>query len=146
MLDRKVVKEFLQDKLKDAERKVPKDINVDELVESFCQFTEDDLYEWLKDNYKSFFSPPVDGDCWKNIRERMKHHKELMILEKKQLVIDKMDAMDDKAFMEYALRSLGTSDLFDEMKKWVVSQGIEALNYNLKRIAEMEKERNIYVE
>jgi hypothetical protein len=25
-------------------------------VEAFCHFTEDDYYEWLKDNFKSFFN------------------------------------------------------------------------------------------
>ena len=54
MLDRTVVKEFLDDKLEDME--VPKDISKDALVEVFCQYTEDDYYEWLKDNFKSFFN------------------------------------------------------------------------------------------
>ena len=53
MLDRQVVKELLDDKLEDLE--VPKDISKDALVEAFCQYTEDDYYEWLKDNFKSFF-------------------------------------------------------------------------------------------
>ena len=54
MLDRTVVKEFLDDKLEDME--VPKDISKEALVEVFCQYTEDDYYEWLKDNFKSFFN------------------------------------------------------------------------------------------
>ena len=53
MLDRTVVKEFLDDKLEDLE--TPEDISKDALVEAFCQYTEDDYYEWLKDNFKSFF-------------------------------------------------------------------------------------------
>ena len=24
-------------------------------METFCQYVEDDYYEWLKDNFKSFF-------------------------------------------------------------------------------------------
>jgi len=55
MLDRKVIKEFLSCKLKDLELKIPEDITKDALVEAFCQYTEDDYYEWLKDNFKSFF-------------------------------------------------------------------------------------------
>jgi len=26
------------------------------LVETFCKYVEDDYYEWLKDNFKSFFN------------------------------------------------------------------------------------------
>jgi len=55
MLDRQVVKEFLDCKFKDLDLEAPKDIPKDALVEAFCQYTEDDYYEWLKDNFKSFF-------------------------------------------------------------------------------------------
>ncbi|MBA7624401.1 hypothetical protein ES703_31808 [subsurface metagenome] len=68
MLDREVVKEFLDDELEDLE--VPKDISKDALVEAFCQYTEDDYYEWLKDNSKSFFN---HGDPdWDWIRDKIK--------------------------------------------------------------------------
>ncbi|MBM4463660.1 MAG: hypothetical protein FJ012_10115 [Chloroflexi bacterium] len=68
MLDREVVREFLNDKLQAFEIEVPKDIQEDSLVETFCRYVEDDYYEWLKDNFKSFFS---HGDPdWDRIRER----------------------------------------------------------------------------
>jgi hypothetical protein len=54
MLDRKVVEEFLLEKLEDAD--IPKKIKKEEIVEAFCEFTEDDLYEWLKDNFNTFFN------------------------------------------------------------------------------------------
>ena len=67
MLDREVVKEFLDNKFEGME--VPKDISKDTLVEAFCQYTEDDYYEWLKDNFKSFFEH--GNPAWDWIRERL---------------------------------------------------------------------------
>ncbi len=72
MLDREVVKEFLEEKLKKAGITLPKDIAQKDLVETFCKYTEDDYYEWLKDNFKSFFSH-YNPD-WEWIRERIKHY------------------------------------------------------------------------
>jgi hypothetical protein len=67
MLDREVVREFLNDELKELEIELPKDIREDLLVETFCQYVEDDYYEWLKDNFKSFFE---HGDPdWDWVRE-----------------------------------------------------------------------------
>lgn len=57
MLDREVVKDFLEEELEGIE--IPKDISKKTLVETFCKYVEDDYYEWLKDNFKSFF------DHWK---------------------------------------------------------------------------------
>jgi hypothetical protein len=42
MLDREVVREFLNDKLQAFEIEVPKDIHDDSLVETFCRYVEDD--------------------------------------------------------------------------------------------------------
>jgi len=56
MLDRKVVEGFLIERMKDAGMGIPKGIDKGKLVEAFCRFTEDDYYEWLKDNFKSFFN------------------------------------------------------------------------------------------
>jgi len=59
-------------KLKDSDLEIPEDITKDALVEAFCQYTEDDYYEWLKDNFKSFFE---HGDPdWEWIRERLTTH------------------------------------------------------------------------
>ena len=35
---------------------MPDDIYKEVLVEAFCKYVEDDYYEWLKDNFKSFFN------------------------------------------------------------------------------------------
>jgi hypothetical protein len=54
MLDREVVREFLDEELMEIE--IPDDIFKEALVEAFCKYVEDDYYEWLKDNFKSFFN------------------------------------------------------------------------------------------
>lgn len=72
MLDRQVVKEFLEEELKDAEIEIPKDISEEVLIETFCLYVEDDYYEWLKDNFKSFFNH--GNPSWNWVRERIKHY------------------------------------------------------------------------
>ena len=72
MLDRKVVEKYLNEKLAGIE--IPEDISKDTLVETFCKFTEDDYYEWLKDNFKSFFNH-YNPD-WNWIRGRIGHYSE----------------------------------------------------------------------
>ena len=72
MLDRKIVEEFLDDELADSDWEIPKDITKSDLVETFCLFTEDDLAEWLKDNFKSFFNH--DDVDWDIVRDRIKHY------------------------------------------------------------------------
>ena len=69
MLDRAVVEEFLDSEFEDSDWEIPEDIPKEALVEAFCQYTEDDYYEWLKDNFKSFFN---HGDPdWEWIRRRL---------------------------------------------------------------------------
>jgi len=72
MLDRKVVEEFLDCKLKDLELEIPEDILRNALVEAFCQYVEDDYYEWLKDNFKSFFDH--GNPDWEWVRGKIKSH------------------------------------------------------------------------
>ncbi len=56
MLDRAVVEEFLDGESEEGDWEIPKDIPREALVEAFCKYVEDDYYEWLKDNFKSFFN------------------------------------------------------------------------------------------
>jgi len=70
MLDRDVVEEFLDCKLKEPEIEIPKDISKEQFVEVFCQYVEDDYYEWLKDNFKSFFEHGEPD--WEWIRDRVR--------------------------------------------------------------------------
>lgn len=72
MLDREVVKEFVLERLKETDVPIPKHIKKKELIEAFCLFTEYDYYEWLKDNYKTFFN---HGDPnWGWIEDYLKKH------------------------------------------------------------------------
>jgi len=70
MLDREVVEEFLDCQFEDIELEIPQDISKEQLVEAFCQYVEGDYYEWLKDNFKSFFNHGEPD--WEWIRERVK--------------------------------------------------------------------------
>ena len=72
MLDRQVVKEFLKEELKNSRIEIPEDISFDILVETFSRFTEDDYYEWLKDNYKSFFNH--NNPDWKWLKDRIENY------------------------------------------------------------------------
>ena len=69
MLDRQVINEFLNCRFRDLELEAPHDIDREALVEAFCQYVEDDYYEWLKDNFKSFFDRG-DPD-WDWIRQKI---------------------------------------------------------------------------
>jgi hypothetical protein len=70
MLDRIVVKEFLDCQLGDIQLEIPKDISKEQFIEAFCQYVENDYYEWLKDNFKSFFNH--GNPDWEWIRKRIK--------------------------------------------------------------------------
>jgi len=70
LLDREVVREFLEEELEEIE--VPDDIFKEVLVEAFSKYIEDDYYEWLKDNFKSFFN--YGKPDWQWIRERIKKY------------------------------------------------------------------------
>lgn len=70
MLDRLVVQEFLETNLKDWQVTLESDIDIKELTESFCLYVEDDYYEWLKENSKSFFEVGTDGIDWEIIKKR----------------------------------------------------------------------------
>ncbi len=74
MLNREVVEEFLSDKFEDSELEIPEDIPKDKLVEAFCQYTEDDYYEWLKDNFESFFNH--GNPDWDWIKQKANSHEQ----------------------------------------------------------------------
>jgi hypothetical protein len=70
MLDRDVVEALLDEEFDDLELEIPGDIDKKALAEAFCQYIEDDYYEWLKDNFKSFFN---HGDPdWQWIKGKIK--------------------------------------------------------------------------
>jgi hypothetical protein len=71
VLDRKVVREFLDEEFMGIE--IPDDITNEAIVETFCNYVEDDYYDWLKDNFKSFFN--YGKPDWQWIRERIEKHR-----------------------------------------------------------------------
>jgi len=73
MLDRKVIEEFLGAEFEDSDWEIPEDISKKDLVETFALYVEDDLGDWLDDNFKSFFNADPD---WEWIRERIKRYKQ----------------------------------------------------------------------
>ena len=75
MLDRDVVREFMKEELSDLNISIPEDIPEDALVEDFCIFTEEDYYEWLKDNFKTFFNHGEPD--WNWIRDRVKKYQKI---------------------------------------------------------------------
>jgi len=72
MLDRKAVSEFLDEELGEVE--IPDDIFKEALTEIFWKYVEDDYYEWLKDNFKSFLN--YGNPDWQWVRERIKNYRE----------------------------------------------------------------------
>ena len=72
MLDRKVVRELLDEELQ--ENKIPKNVFKEELVRTFRKYVKDNYYEWLKDNFKLFFN--YGNPNWQWTRKRIKKHGE----------------------------------------------------------------------
>jgi hypothetical protein len=72
MLDRAAVDEFLDDQFGEMEIEIPGDISKETLVEAFCQYTEDDYYEWLDDNFESFFNH--GNPDWEWIGDKVKSY------------------------------------------------------------------------
>ena len=74
MLHRKTIEEdFLNEKFKELEITIPDGISKNDIVETFCRYTEDDLYEWLNDNFKSF---SYNGNRYREwVKDRIKHYK-----------------------------------------------------------------------
>lgn len=72
MLDREVVKEFFDEKLQEIGIDIPHDIPKELIVETFCKYVESDYYEWLKENFNSFFQR--GNPDWDWIRRSIVHY------------------------------------------------------------------------
>jgi hypothetical protein len=58
MLDRKLILEFLQEKDLD----LPNNLSLEKVNEIFCKYVEDGFFDWLNDNYQTFFNQ--DNPDW----------------------------------------------------------------------------------
>lgn len=74
MLDRRVIGEFLDSQFEEGDWEIPQDIPKEALIEAFCQYTESDYYEWLKDNFKSFFNH--GNPDWDWVRGRIRFYEQ----------------------------------------------------------------------
>jgi len=72
MLDREVIKEFLDEELKESGIKIPKKISKAKLVEAFCRYVEDDYYDWIKENLQTFLN--YGDPDWDWIKERIEFY------------------------------------------------------------------------
>jgi len=70
VVDKDVIKGFVSSELEEMDLEMPQDISQAQLVEAFCQYVEDDRYEWLKDNLKSFLEHGEPD--WEWIREKVR--------------------------------------------------------------------------
>ena len=73
MLDRTAIEALWDWEFEDLDLEIPEDIPREAVIEAFCQYVEED-YEWLKDNFKSFFN---HGDpVWNRIIEKIRANEE----------------------------------------------------------------------
>ena len=79
MIDRELIKEFLEDGLKEIEYKIPRGVSKADLVEAFCDYVEIDFYDWLNSNFKTFH---WNDDDW--VKERAKEVREARRAEQKR--------------------------------------------------------------
>jgi len=55
MLNRSQVEAFMEMMFEEKAIELPEDIELEDIVEAFCQYTNDDLDEWLKLRFSAFF-------------------------------------------------------------------------------------------
>lgn len=72
MIDKEIVQEFLEEELNEID--IPKNILFSGLLETFYNYVENDYFEWLKDNFNSFFN--YGNPDWKYIKERIEKYLE----------------------------------------------------------------------
>ena len=74
MLDRTAIEALWDWEFEDLDLEIPEDIPKEALVEAFCQYAEEDYYEWLKDNLRSFFDH--GNPDWDWVRNKIKPNEE----------------------------------------------------------------------
>jgi len=74
MLDREVIEELLDWEFEDLDLEIPDDIPREAFIEAFCQYVEEDHYEWLKNNLRAFFDH--GNPVWNRIVEKIRDNEE----------------------------------------------------------------------
>ncbi len=70
MLDRTIVEQLLDWEFDGLDWEIPEDISKEAVIEAFYQYAEEDYYEWLEDNLRSFFDH--DNPVWNRIIEKIR--------------------------------------------------------------------------
>lgn len=55
MLNRAQLERFMEMMFEEKRIELPEDIELDDIVDAFCQYIDDDLNEWLKIKFFNFF-------------------------------------------------------------------------------------------
>ncbi|MBI4301552.1 MAG: hypothetical protein HY664_03000 [Chloroflexi bacterium] len=55
IIDELFIRDYLRERLEDDEIELPDGVSLDDLADDFMEYIEIDIYEWLRDNYRSFF-------------------------------------------------------------------------------------------
>jgi len=73
MLNRTQLEAFMETIFKEKRIELPEDIELDDVVEAFCQYLNDDIDEWLKLEFSNFFlMNSGEGNIdWNWIRENI---------------------------------------------------------------------------
>ena len=74
MLDRTFIEELLDWEFEGLDLDIPEDIPREASIEAFCQYAEEDYYEWLKDNFRSFLD--YGNPDWNQIIEKIRTNEE----------------------------------------------------------------------
>lgn len=78
VIERAIIKEFLNGYFTYLGLERPAGISEDAFVECFCEYVENDYYEWFNDNFRSFFDTGYpynfQNPDWDMIRKMVKNH------------------------------------------------------------------------
>ena len=74
MFDREIIEELFDWEFEDMNLEIPNDIPREAIIEAFYQYVEEDHYEWLKNNLRSFFDH--GNPVWNRLIEKLRENEE----------------------------------------------------------------------
>ncbi len=74
MFDRSIIEGLLDWEFEGLDLELPEDVPREAVMEAFYQHLEDDYYEWLKDNFRSFFDH--GNPVWNRLIEKIRASEE----------------------------------------------------------------------